>query len=698
MSVRVDYDILNQQGTPALYSDILLFRPASGFTGRLFVSIDTKEIYRDNGLGWDLIADAGAGTTGTLQQVTTNGNTTTKDISLISPAKLFIYALSNGGVLFPAGGSGQVSQDNTNFYWDNTNKRLGIRTNTPGVAFDVHSTDQVIQQLNNTTTQDSLLSFLNQNVGKWRIGNYYNSNSNDFIIYDTDSGVTRAFFTNTGYTIFPTNMIIGSSNRSSAYGMDVYVSANYQSTLRVQGASTFLSQLNGTLGVFSTYVQTPQVQASTSAGLSLNANSGTQVANLGAGGGSNITFYGAVTSNYGSSGINFNSNAATTGSVNAYRVSNSVGVGSFGIENSSGNDLLNGGLPNATILQSVSNTTLQFGTLQTARMTITGSGNVGIGITSPASKFHVNTGTNQNFRIRPGTDVGATNGVALNSRTDDDSSLQQLTLRASDVVMLPSGGVGIGTNSPSSILTVLKTITTNFGAKGNGAISLGTAGSSGEANLINFGYDAGTWQPAYMGYLCTNGAGSSNGDLVFATRDSTSDAQPTIRIRINSIGNLLIGTSTDNGVGKLQVQGAITSQGSLSTYLFQDQVTSVNWQLYANSSTARFYNSASGIVANISESTGVYTPTSDYNRKKDIELSTIGLEAILGLKPSLFRMKTENDTKKHLGFIAQEVKEYIPQAYVEEKDFIGLSDRPIIAVLVKAIQELNDKLVRNNIN
>jgi hypothetical protein len=38
-----------------------------------------------------------------------------------------------------------------------------------------------------------------------------------------------------------------------------------------------------------------QVKASSSAGLSLNSNNGTQVANLGAGGGANITFYGGLT-------------------------------------------------------------------------------------------------------------------------------------------------------------------------------------------------------------------------------------------------------------------------------------------------------------------------------------------------------------------------------------------------------------------
>ena len=63
------------------------------------------------------------------------------------------------------------------------------------------------------------------------------------------------------------------------------------------------------------------------------------------------------------------------------------------------------------------------------------------------------------------------------------------------------------------------------------------------------------------------------------------------------------------------------------------------------------------------------------------------------LQPKLYRMKTESeDINKHLGFIAQEVKEVIPQAYVEEgkgdEKIIGLSQMPIIAALTKAIQEL----------
>jgi hypothetical protein len=104
-----------------------------------------------------------------------------------------------------------------------------------------------------------------------------------------------------------------------------------------------------------------------------------------------------------------------------------------------------------------------------------------------------------------------------------------------------------------------------------------------------------------------------------------------------------------------------------------------------------------GKISNINETTGVYTPLSDINKKKDFEDSTIGLNAILGLKPTLYRMKSDDtEGNKELGFIAQEVNEFIPQAFVESGDednkFIGLNYNAITATLVKAIQELEARL------
>ena len=47
----VDFNILNQLGSPSINSNTLANRPAAGQTGRLFVSIDTFALYRDNGTG-----------------------------------------------------------------------------------------------------------------------------------------------------------------------------------------------------------------------------------------------------------------------------------------------------------------------------------------------------------------------------------------------------------------------------------------------------------------------------------------------------------------------------------------------------------------------------------------------------------------------------------------------------------------------
>jgi len=54
--------VTNQKGSPAIWSDVLAARPPAGFIGRLFVSTDTFEIYRDNGITWDLIGGPGGPT------------------------------------------------------------------------------------------------------------------------------------------------------------------------------------------------------------------------------------------------------------------------------------------------------------------------------------------------------------------------------------------------------------------------------------------------------------------------------------------------------------------------------------------------------------------------------------------------------------------------------------------------------------
>jgi len=58
----IDLSILNQRQTPAFYADVFANRPAAGFVGRIFVSTNTFAFYRDNGTSWDLIGGPGTGT------------------------------------------------------------------------------------------------------------------------------------------------------------------------------------------------------------------------------------------------------------------------------------------------------------------------------------------------------------------------------------------------------------------------------------------------------------------------------------------------------------------------------------------------------------------------------------------------------------------------------------------------------------
>ena len=159
-------------------------------------------------------------------------------------------------------------------------------------------------------------------------------------------------------------------------------------------------------------------------------------------------------------------------------------------------------------------------------------------------------------------------------------------------------------------------------------------------------------------------------------------------------GNVLIGTTTDIGQ-KLTVSGNIVTNGTVGTniMLSKDNTGGTMYGFFNDGAgNYTLTNFAVANVANINMTTGVYTPLSDVNKKKDFEQSALGLDAILGLKPTLYRMKDENNTDKHLGFIAQEVKEFIPQAFVDNGDFIGLDYQAITATLVKAIQELKQEI------
>ena len=154
----VDFNILNQLGSPSINSNTFANRPAAGQTGRLFVSIDTFELYRDTGSGWDLIGGPGSST------VVGSG----------SPGQVTFWD-----------GSNSITGEN-NLFWDSANNHLGINTSTPGSALDIHSSADVGIQLNGTGgTPNIYIDFLQTGTSQYRLG--YTDGAVDnrrFSIYD----------------------------------------------------------------------------------------------------------------------------------------------------------------------------------------------------------------------------------------------------------------------------------------------------------------------------------------------------------------------------------------------------------------------------------------------------------------------------------------------------------------------------------
>jgi hypothetical protein len=204
--IVLDLSILNQKGTPMFNSDLTANRPAAGIVGRIFIAIDSPYgIFRDTGSAWDQIsAGGGAGISG-------SGAATQ-------------VAFWNG--------TSSISGSN-NLYWDSTNNNLGINTNTPGNALDVHGgTISTLGAFNQTTaTNNTLLAFLNTNTPLWRIGNFYTGGANDFSVFDVIGNLQQFTIVNTTGQTF-----VGA--KITASGRFVINSATADAHLQIVGANS----------------------------------------------------------------------------------------------------------------------------------------------------------------------------------------------------------------------------------------------------------------------------------------------------------------------------------------------------------------------------------------------------------------------------------------------------------------------------
>ena len=121
-------------------------------------SSDTLTVNHTSGSGKGInVSKGGNGEALLVTKTSGSGNAVTITGGLFS-AEAAVFSggittnLTQGSVPF-IGASGLLSQDNTNLFWDNTNKRLGVGTNAPNAKFEVvHSSIVGAVNVINTTS------------------------------------------------------------------------------------------------------------------------------------------------------------------------------------------------------------------------------------------------------------------------------------------------------------------------------------------------------------------------------------------------------------------------------------------------------------------------------------------------------------------------------------------------------------------
>jgi hypothetical protein len=302
----------------------------------------------------------------------------------------------------------------------------------------------------------------------------------------------------------------------------------------------------------------------------------------------------------------------------------------------------------ATTATLASTTINNSGTANTLNLVTTGTVTGGTGVVNYGSgQFYKDTAGNIGVGITPSAWSSSAKAIQLSSK----SSIYEY-----------SGVTAISSNYYIDSTPAIKYITTN------------PATSFTQDTSGNF-----TWYNAPSGTASTTATLSS-------------------KLSLNLQGQLTLGTNVSAIVGSSDAYYQCVNSSPVGQYV-AGQTSSLWWSFGRdNVSTGYFVFAPLGTtISYINTTTGVYTAVSDRRLKKNITPLRYGLKEVLALNPVMYNMKTEDDTKKkHIGLIAQEVKAIIDEAVEdidETKQSYGLSATELVPVLIKAIQELNARIV-----
>lgn len=306
-----------------------------------------------------------------------------------------------------------------------------------------------------------------------------------------------------------------------------------------------------------------------------------------------------------SSTASFLTNTGASTSEKQIIVANTGGSMRAGVESSAGGAIQLGTLAYAAVFGNQNNAATQLTTNGTARLTILGNGNVGIGVASPSARLHVLNSTGGNT---------SSNYVQVEGSIADNSNYPGIVLK---------GGT-LATTYPTISLT-------------NGGLGLS----------LNGGFATAYNNPTQINL--------NNGVISFFTGNN---ASATERMQITSGGSMYVGASVDSAATSTFVSGLNGFGAKVSNNAFF-LFTGLN-----SSDVRTFYVLGTGDVKNTNNS---YGAISDIKLKENIEDATPKLDDLMNVKIRNYNLI--GDDKKQIGVIAQELEEVFPNMVDEVEDY-----------------------------
>ena len=370
--------------------------------------------------------------------------------------------------------------------------------------------------------------------------------------------------------------------------------------------------------------------------------------------------------------------------VNEWRIGNNYNAGANSFE------LFNNGVSAAAF--SVDNTLNNVSFTQNINIKNSGTFYITTGYSSigcDAGGFFFNNGTANNAYLNFIGLTGSrsytfpdTNGtLALTSQIPAAS--QWTTSGAT--IYYNSGSVGIGITNPTQPFQVYS--------------ASSTTSSIFETNNVN----------SYIAIKSTSGT-NYIGNVSYAMSFEAGGAE---RARITSAGDLCVATTTasytSSGRGNITIGGSSNSilsfkvNGIDRSYLFVNNIDTVLDNATGTGGVIVINGTGGVILTNNATSWTSYSDERLKNINSNIENA---LDKLLTLRTINYSWKSDKNNKENLGLIAQDVEKVFPQIIdknklynkIDNTEYLGIRYTELIPVLIKAIQELNEKLQRNNIN